>query len=71
MASRKVWAFGARRFNSMARVANRMICTVAPDAYQNGPETPLDYDLVLIPQFTVLFGERLTSYLRQRMIAVV
>lgn len=28
--SRKVCALGARRFNSMARVAKRRICTVAP-----------------------------------------
>jgi len=33
-------AFGALLFNSMAMDANRRICTVAPEAYQNGPETP-------------------------------
>lgn len=27
----------------MARVANKIICTVAPEAYQNGPETPYLY----------------------------
>lgn len=37
MTSRKVWAFGALRFNSIARVAKRRICTVAPEAYQKGP----------------------------------
>lgn len=35
-----VCAFGALRFNSMASVAKRRICAVAPLAYQNGPETP-------------------------------
>lgn len=38
--SRKVCALGALLFNSIARVAKRRIWTVAPDAYQNGPETP-------------------------------
>lgn len=37
MTSRNVWALGALRFNSIARVAKRRICTVAPEAYQNGP----------------------------------
>jgi len=36
-----VCAFGALRLSSMAKVANKMICTVAPEAYQKGPETPL------------------------------
>lgn len=40
MTSRKVCAFGDRRFSSMARVAKRRIWTVAPLAYQKGPETP-------------------------------
>jgi len=39
----QVCALGARLFNSMARVANRMIWTVAPAAYQNGPDTPYLY----------------------------
>jgi hypothetical protein len=38
--SRYVWALGARLLSSMARVAKRRIWTVAPDAYQNGPDTP-------------------------------
>jgi hypothetical protein len=33
-------AFGALLFNSMAMDANNKICTVAPEAYQKGPETP-------------------------------
>ena len=33
MISRMVWALGAFRFTSTARMPNRMICTVAPDAY--------------------------------------
>jgi hypothetical protein len=33
-------AFGALLFNSIATVANNRICTVAPEAYQKGPETP-------------------------------
>ena len=41
--SRKVCAFGAFLFNSMASVANNKICTVAPDAYQKGPLTPYLY----------------------------
>jgi len=41
--SRKVWALGARRLSSMARVAKSRICTVAPEAYQKGPETPYLY----------------------------
>lgn len=43
MTSRNVWAFGAFLFNSMAKVANRMIWTVAPEAYQKGPDTPYRY----------------------------
>lgn len=43
MTSRKVCALGALRFNSMASVANSKICTVAPEAYQKGPETPYLY----------------------------
>jgi hypothetical protein len=31
-----VWAFGAFLLSSIARVAKRMTCTVAPEAYQNG-----------------------------------
>lgn len=30
----------------MARVANKIICTVAPAAYQNGPETPYLYAIL-------------------------
>lgn len=41
--SRKVCALGALRFSSIARVANSRICTVAPEAYQKGPETPYLY----------------------------
>lgn len=33
-------AFGALLFSSMAMEANKRICTVAPEAYQKGPETP-------------------------------
>jgi hypothetical protein len=40
MASRNVCALGAFRLSSIAKVAKRMTCTVAPEAYQNGPETP-------------------------------
>jgi hypothetical protein len=40
MTSRNVCALGARLFNSIARVAKSRIWTVAPDAYQKGPETP-------------------------------
>ena len=36
-------ALGALLFNSIAIVANNKICTVAPLAYQNGPETPYRY----------------------------
>lgn len=36
-------AFGALLFSSMAIVAKRRICTVAPLAYQNGPDTPYLY----------------------------
>lgn len=43
MTSRKVCALGALRFSSMASVANSRICTVAPEAYQKGPETPYLY----------------------------
>jgi len=38
------WALGALRLSSMAMVAKRIICTVAPLAYQNGPDTPYLYD---------------------------
>jgi len=31
---------GHLRFTSMAKMAKRMICIVAPAAYQKGPETP-------------------------------
>lgn len=41
--SRKVCALGALRFSSIASVANSRICTVAPEAYQKGPETPYLY----------------------------
>jgi hypothetical protein len=41
--SRKVWALGALLFNSIAILANNRICTVAPEAYQKGPETPYLY----------------------------
>jgi len=34
---------GALLFNSIAIVANSKICTVAPLAYQNGPDTPYLY----------------------------
>jgi hypothetical protein len=34
---------GALLFNSIAIVANSRICTVAPLAYQKGPETPYRY----------------------------
>jgi hypothetical protein len=34
------WALGARLFSSIATVANSRIWTVAPAAYQSGPETP-------------------------------
>ena len=40
MISRKVWAFGARRLTSMARMPKRRIWTVAPAAYQKGPVMP-------------------------------
>ncbi len=40
MTSRNVCAFGAFFLSSIATVANRRICTVAPLAYQKGPETP-------------------------------
>jgi hypothetical protein len=40
---RLTWALGALLFNSMAMVAKRIICTVAPLAYQKGPETPYLY----------------------------
>lgn len=43
MTSRNVWALGALHFSSIAIVANKMICTVAPEAYQKGPETPYWY----------------------------
>lgn len=36
-------ALGARLLSSMAIVAKSRICTVAPLAYQNGPETPYLY----------------------------
>lgn len=39
----KVWALGALRFNSIASVAKRITCTVAPLAYQKGPLTPYEY----------------------------
>lgn len=39
----KVCALGAFLLSSMASVANNKICTVAPLAYQNGPETPYLY----------------------------
>lgn len=39
MTSRNVWALGARLLSSIAIVANNRICTVAPEAYQNGPLT--------------------------------
>jgi hypothetical protein len=35
-----VWAFFAFRLTSMARTPKRRIWTVAPDAYQKGPEMP-------------------------------
>jgi hypothetical protein len=38
--SRKVCAFGALLLSSMAILAKSRIWTVAPEAYQNGPETP-------------------------------
>lgn len=38
--SKKVCAFGALLFNCTASVAKSNICTVAPEAYQKGPETP-------------------------------
>jgi len=41
--SRLTWALGALLFNSMAMVANSRICTVAPLAYQYGPDTPYLY----------------------------
>ena len=40
IASRNVCAFGARRLSAMAIVAKSRIWTVAPEAYQKGPETP-------------------------------
>lgn len=42
--SRKVWALGARLLSSMAILANNRIWTVAPEAYQNGPDTPYLYE---------------------------
>lgn len=38
--SSMVWIAGHLRLISMARMAKRMICTVAPAAYQKGPDTP-------------------------------
>lgn len=41
--SRQVCVVGALRLISTARMANSRTCTVAPAAYQNGPETPYLY----------------------------
>ena len=38
--SQTVWHVGARRLSSIARMPKRSTWIVAPDAYQNGPETP-------------------------------
>ncbi len=40
MISSTVWAVGALRLISTARMANSSTCTVAPLAYQKGPDTP-------------------------------
>ena len=42
----KVWEEGARFFNSRAITAKRMICILAPAAYQNGPLMPYLYATV-------------------------
>ena len=67
--SRMVWALGALRLTSTARMPNRMIWTVAPDAYlQHGEpyggfsdptQLPIAVPVTSSPCWTVLCASKL------------